>query len=144
MGASNNFFSDKDAIKTIDIFRIIYLVVAVFAFLVTEAGRNIYRPFIYENGINDYGIADSIGNMGGIIVQIFLMLAILNSPPKKVFNVIGFVTIGYVIYEILQPYLPKGVFDWKDVFGSLIGGVICVLIWFFINKIVKNKVVYKL
>jgi len=144
MGASNNFFSDKDAIKTIDIFRIIYLVVAVFAFLVTEAGRNIYRPFIYENGINDYGIADSIGNIGGIIVQIFLMLAILNSPPKKVFNVIGFVTIGYVIYEILQPYLPKGVFDWKDVFGSLIGGVICVLIWFFINKIVKNKVVYKL
>jgi hypothetical protein len=64
MANSNNFFTDKNAIKTIDLFRIIYLVIAVFAFLITEAGRNIYRPFIYENAINDFGIADSIGNSG--------------------------------------------------------------------------------
>ncbi len=83
MGTSSNFFTDKDAIKTIDIFRIIYFIVAIIAFLVTETGRYIYRPFIYQNGINDFGIADSIGNLGGIIVQIFLMLSILNSHPKK-------------------------------------------------------------
>lgn len=141
---SKNFFTDDDAIKTIDRFRIVYFVVTVLAFFITEAGRKIYRPFIYENGINDYGIADSIGNSGGIIVQIFLMLAVLNSPPKKVFNVIGFVTTGYVIYEILQPFLPRGVFDWKDIYGTLIGGVICILIWFCMNRIVKNKVIYKL
>ncbi len=144
MGASGNIFTDKDAIKTIDIFRILYFFIAVIAFLVTEAGRYIYRPFIYENRINDHGIADSIGNSGGIIVQIFFMLAFLNSPPQKVFNVIGFVTIGYIIYEILQPYLPKGVFDMKDIYGSLIGGGICVLIWLVIKKAVKNKVIYKL
>jgi len=144
MANSNNFFTDKNAIKTIDSFRIIYLIVAVFAFFITEAGRNIYRPYIYNNGIDDYGIADSIGNLGGIVVQIFFMLAILNSPTKKVFNVIGFITIGYIVYEILQPYLPKGVFDWKDIYGTFIGGVICIFIWFFINKFVENKVIYKL
>ncbi len=31
---------------------------------------------------------------GGIIVQIFFMLTVMNSPRKKVFNVIGFVTVG--------------------------------------------------
>ncbi len=144
MANSNNFFTDKNAIKTIDLFRVIYIIVVILAFLLTEAGRYIYRPYIYNNGINDFGIADSIGNLGGIVVQIFFMLAILNSPRKKVFNVIGFVTIGYIIYEILQPYLPKGVFDWKDIYGTFIGGVVSLFIWFIVNKLFENKVIYKL
>ena len=142
MEKHNNFFTDKAAIKTIDSFRVIYFVIAVLFFFLTEIGRNIYRPYIYSNNIDDYGIADSIGNSGGIIVQIFFMLAILNSPRKKVFRVIGFVVIGYILYEILQPYLPRGVFDWKDIYGTIIGGVISLFILFFIKKIVKNKVIY--
>ena len=142
MEKHNNFFTNKAAIKTIDSFRVIYFVIAVLFFFLTEIGRNIYRPYIYSNNIDDYGIADSIGNSGGIIVQIFFMLAILNSPRKKVFRVIGFVVIGYILYEILQPYLPRGVFDWKDIYGTIIGGVISLFILFFIKKIVKNKVIY--
>ena len=117
--------------------------IAVLFFFLTEIGRNIYRPFIYSNNIDDYGIADSIGNSGGIIVQIFFMLAILNSPRKKVFNVIGLIVIGYIIYEILQPYLPRGVFDWKDIYGTLIGGAISLFVLFFVKKIVTNKVFYE-
>ncbi|MGB5462830.1 MAG: hypothetical protein WBM92_05650 [Aureibaculum sp.] len=143
MENNNNFFTDKASIKTIDSKRIIYFLIAVLFFFLTEIGRNIYRPYIYTNNIDDYGIADSIGNSGGIIVQIFFMLAILNSPRKKVFRVIGFVVIGYIIYEILQPYLPRGVFDWKDIYGTLIGGVISLFILFILKKIVKNKVIYE-
>ena len=143
MEKNNNFFTDKASIKTIDSKRIIYFVIAVLFFFLTEMGRNIYRPYIYTNNIDDYGIADSIGNSGGIIVQIFFMLAILNSPRKKVFRVIGFIVIGYILYEILQPYLPRGVFDWKDIYGTLIGGVISLFILFFVKKIVKNKVIYE-
>jgi hypothetical protein len=142
MEKNNNFFTDKTSIKTIDSKRIIYFVIAILFFFLTEIGRNIYRPFIYANNIDDYGIADSIGNSGGIIVQIFFMLAILNSPREKVLRVIGFVVIGYILYEILQPYLPRGVFDWKDVYGTLIGGVISLFLLFFIKKLVKNKVIY--
>lgn len=142
MEKNNNFFTDKASIKTIDSKRILYFVIAVLFFFLTEIGRNIYRPFIYTNNIDDYGIADSIGNSGGIIVQIFFMMAILNSPRKKVFRVIGFIVIGYILYEILQPYLPRGVFDWKDIYGTLIGGVISLFVLFFIKKIVKNKVIY--
>ena len=109
MANLNNFFTDKNAIKTIDLFRVLYFVVAVLAFFMTEAGRKIYRPFIYENGINDFGIADSIGNLGGIIVQIYFSFALLNSSKKKGFRVIGFIVIGYILYEILQPFLPRGV-----------------------------------
>ena len=142
MKNKNNFFIDIATIKTIDSKRIIYFVIAVLFFLITEMGRNIYRPYIYANHINDYGIADSIGNLGGIMVQIFFMLAILNSPKNKALRVIVFIVIGYVIYEILQPFLPRGVFDLKDIYGTLIGGVIALFVLLIIQKLVKNKVFY--
>ena len=143
MKKRDNIFTDKLAIRTIDKYRISYLLTAIIMFIITEIGRFIYRPYIYENSINDYGIADSIGNLGGIIVQIFFMLAIMNSPNKKGFNLIIFAVVGFVIYEFAQPYLPKGIFDWKDVYGTLIGGVISSIVLLIIRKIVKNKVIYK-
>lgn len=144
MVKSNNFFTDKEQVKTIDTYRIVYFFIAVFWFIVTETGRFVYRPFIYENNIHDYGIADSIGNSGGIIVQIYFILTVLNSQGRKVFRVIAFLTIGYIVYEILQPYLPRGVFDWLDIYGTLVGGVIASLFYLLLSKIIKeNKVLYR-
>src|SRR5210317_2026012 len=99
MSKTNNFFTDKASIKTIDTKRIIYFLLGIIFYFLTEIVRNIYRPYIYSNNIDDFGIADSIGNSGGIIVQIFFSLAILNSPGKKVFHVFGFIVIGYIVYE---------------------------------------------
>ena len=46
-----NTFTDKEQIRTIDTYRILYFLIAVISFLLTEAGRYVYRPFIYENHI---------------------------------------------------------------------------------------------
>ena len=125
--------------------RLVYAAVAVGAFLLTEAGRNIYRPYIYETGINDFGIADSMGNLGGIVVQVFASLAILNSRRTKAFNVIGFLVTGYVLYEIVQPYLPRGVFDWKDIYGTIIGGIVSALLVLLLRLVVpRNRVLLRL
>ena len=142
MKSRKNPFADNKTIRTIDYYRISYLLVAGFMFLFTEVGRFIYRPYIYKNSIDDFGIADSIGNLGGIIVQIFFMLAIANSQKKKGFNLIAFAVLGFVIYEFAQPYLPKGVFDWKDVYGTLIGGIISTILLILIKIFLKNKVIY--
>ena len=144
MGNSNNFFTDKEQLRTIDTRRILFFLTAVFSFILTEAGRFVYRPFIYENHIDDFGIADSIGNSGGILVQIFLGLAILNPTFKKGFRLIGLFVVGYVVYEFLQPILPKGTFDWLDVYGTLLGGFVGLIIYVLIQTLVKqNKVLYK-
>jgi len=142
MGNTNNFFTNREQVRTIDTYRIIYFFTAAFWFIITETGRFIYRPYIYENNIYDYGIADSIGNSGGIIVQIYFMLTVFNSQGTKVFRVVAFLTIGYIFYEIIQPYLPKGVFDWLDIYGTLAGGVIALLFYLFLTKIIKNNKVY--
>ena len=144
MKSQNNFFFDKEKIRTIDTFRILYFVTFLITFLLTEIGRYIYRPFIYENNINDFGLADSMGNLGGIIVQIFFGLALINATKKIGLIVISVCVIGYILYEVVQPILPKGVFDWKDIYGTIIGGLIGMLLFLLIHKVNKrNKIIYK-
>ncbi len=136
----DNFFLDKGKIKVIDTFRIYYFIIFILSFLFTEIGRRIYRPYIYENKIDDYGLADSVGNWGGIIVQVFFGLAIFNPNKKKGIRLIVFFTFGYIIYEILQPYMPRGVFDWKDVYGTFIGGFISLLVLLILHYFCKSKI----
>ena len=145
MSSGKNIFTDKEQIKTIDTKRIVYFVVFLLSFLFTEFGRYVYRPFIYHNHINDFGIADSIGNWGGIVVQIFFGLAIINSSFKQGFSVIAVATGGYILYEFAQPYLPKGTFDWLDVYGTLAGGVIALALFVLIHKSIKhNRILLKI
>ena len=130
--------------RNIHTYRIIYFVAFLISFGITEIGRYIYRPIIYENNISDYGIADSMGNSGGIIVQLFFGLLIFNSSKIKGLRLIFFFIIGYILYEIAQLFLPKGVFDWKDIYGTIIGGLIGMLLFLLIHKVIKkNKNIYK-
>ena len=138
-------FTSHEQLRTIDTRRVIYVVALALSFVVTEIGRHVYRPIIYQNGINDFGLADSIGNLGGIIAQVFLGLALMNPNLKQGIRVIGFLIIGYIFYEIVQPILPKGTFDWKDVFGTILGGVLAGIAFFMIQKYFKsNRIIFKL
>ena len=85
-----------------------------------------------------------MGNSGGIIVQIFFGLAVLNSPKNKAPQLIGFFTFGYIAYELIQPILPKGTFDWLDIYGTLIGGVLGLLIFLIVHLLVKeNRIIHR-
>mgnify|MGYP001815835438 CR=1 FL=1 len=134
-----SFFTDRDSIRTVDVLRVTYALVAVAAFILTEVGRSVYRPFIYENSIDDFGIADSMGNLGGIVVQIYASLAIINARGRKALNVIGFLVAGYILYEFLQLVLPKGVFDWKDIYGTIVGAIASTLLLLVIVRLVSKK-----
>jgi glycopeptide antibiotics resistance protein len=136
-----HFFTTKDSMRTIDTYRILFAGLAVLSFFLTEAGRFVYRPYIYSNGIDDFGIADSMGNLGGIMVQIFLMLAVLNPPRKIAHHTFLFLVGGYILYEFMQLILPKGTFDWMDVYGTLVGGVIAYGVYHLVRLLIrKNKV----
>lgn len=106
--------------------RLVFLLLAGAAFVATEFGRKVYRPFVRRSGLEDFGLADSIGNLGGILVQIFLMVAVVNATRRQSYRLAVFLALGYVVYEFLQPYLPRGVFDWKDIAATGIG--LCVAV----------------
>jgi hypothetical protein len=135
----NNLFLDSRTFRTLDIMRVAYLAAAMGAYLITEFGRFVYRPWVNSHHLNDFGLADSIGNLGGIIVQIFFSLAILNPPKRKAYNYFLFLVGGYILYEIAQPYLPKGVFDWKDIYGTLAGGLLALVVFELLHKVIKKN-----
>ncbi|MCF8366452.1 MAG: hypothetical protein K9H16_11760 [Bacteroidales bacterium] len=133
------YFYDKERIKKFDRLRIVYLVCFILAFALTEAGRYFYRPWVYQNDINDFGIADSMGNLGGVVVQIFFGMTVFNPLVKKGIRLIVFFVLGYIVYEFLQFILPKGTFDWKDVFGTLVGGFFGLILFSAFHLLKRTK-----
>ncbi len=122
------YFSTRRRILETSRSRVAFLLLGIAAFGVTEFGRYIYRPHVRQNNLNDFGLADSIGNLGGICVQIFLGLAFFNATRVQSYRLAVFFAVGYIVYEFVQPYLPKGVFDWKDIYGTVIGFVLSFLL----------------
>jgi hypothetical protein len=122
------YFSTRRRILEPSRSRFVFLLLGITAFGLTEFGRYVYRPYVRQNHLHDFGLADSIGNLGGICVQIFLGLAFLNATRIQSYRLAAFFAVGYIIYEFVQPYLPKGVFDWKDICGTVIGFIISVFL----------------
>jgi len=66
------FFSRNRVFK-IGPMRGVYFVTFAVFFVHTEIGREIYRPYVYQNGLNDFGLADVIGNLLGTVAIIFFL-----------------------------------------------------------------------
>ena len=133
-----NFFFSKTRIFKLGPIRGIYFVLFAVFFILTEIGREVYRPYIYQNEINDLGFADVVGNLLGTIVIIFFNLAIYHATRKQSIRVVALVTIGVTVYEILQPILPRGVLDWKDVISTPIAGLISLIMVLIICRVIQD------
>lgn len=125
---------DKNRIFIIDAKRVAFFLTFVFMFVITEIGRNIYRPYIYSNDIFDYWIADTIGNLTGTIAIIFFDLAGFNPKAKQGRIFLLIITIGLIIYELMQYFSPRSIMDWRDMIATLIAGFISWGIYEFILK----------
>ena len=122
------FFFTKERLLKKNPLRFAYLIGFASFFVMTEIGRKLYRPYIYRMHIDDCGIADTIGNSLGTLTQIFLYLGLANATKGQSYRIIAFVTLGYIGYELVQPYLPRGTFDWKDVFATLGAGILAAVV----------------
>jgi hypothetical protein len=114
--------------------RFFYFLIFVFMFTITEIGRNIYRPFIYNNEIFDFYIADTIGNFTGAMAIIFFELMLINPSYKAGSIILGGVTFGLIVYEFAQYFSPKSIVDWKDMIATLIAGLISFGVYKFISS----------
>jgi hypothetical protein len=130
---------DKKRILAIDNKRIAFFLIFVFMFLLTEAGRKIYRPYIYSNGIFDYWIADTIGNLTGTIAIIFFEFAIINPKHRQGRLFILLIPLGLIVYELLQYFSPRSILDWRDMIATLFGGLISWGFYELLFKKLKEK-----
>jgi hypothetical protein len=98
---------------------------AIVFFSLTELGRSFYRPFIYENKIDDYFFADTIGNSFGTITAIFMILTLTGSGTYNDWKIIGIIVFGLIGYEFVN--LTK--FDINDLIATLIFGTLSIFVY---------------
>lgn len=128
---------DKERIFKITNERKIFFGIFISMFVLTEIGRKIYRPYIYANDIFDFWIADTIGNFTGTIAIIYFDLAGVNPYYKIGRWLILFITLGLIVYELVQYILPgRNTCDWRDIVATIIAGIISFGLY---ELIYKNK-----
>ena len=119
---------DKNKIKRLTTF--FYIVVFYLLGLLLSS---YYRPFIYSNKINDFGLADIGNNIVFIPGVYFLLLFIRNKPLWGIRKDIYYMLCGLILFEILSFFIKGiGTFDFKDIMALFIGAGITYLI-------MKNK-----
>lgn len=106
------YFSSPDRIFAPSRSRLVFLLLGIAAYAATELGRFVYRPYARQNHLSDFGLADSVGNLGGIGVQIFLGLAILNSTRRQSYRMAAFSAVGYGVSVAVIAVV------WKTVEGA--------------------------
>ena len=114
-----NWFSSKR--------RIINMLIGLSAVVLYEIARATYRPYIYSQSINDFHIADTIGNSLGTIATVFVFTSLLGRDLAQDYFMIRTVTISVVVYELAHPLLGKSIDPW-DLVATIITGVFCELI----------------
>ncbi len=95
--------------------------------------RPYYRPYIYSNAINDFHIADTIGNTLGTAATVFFFLFVFGKDLKTDIFIINTVTISVALYELAHPLLGKPIDPW-DFGATILSGAICHLIYRSINR----------
>jgi hypothetical protein len=107
--------------------RTISLVILLCALVLTELGRELYRPYIFQRGIQDFGLAAIVGNLFGTIAIIFFGIAVLNANRRASLVLTAVVTVVLILYEIVQHFVPGAMLDWRDIVATLVGGGIAYL-----------------
>lgn len=106
----------------------ITLSIGLSAFFITELARSFYRPYIYANNINDWIIADTIGNSLGTVAAIFMILTMAGRGTSWDWRLVGMVFAGLIAYELLN--LPgHHSLDLNDLIATVVFSSISILVY---------------
>lgn len=91
-----------------------------------------YRPYIYANHINDWHLADTIGNIVAVPATAFLFYAVQKTIRQTILAVLTLDFFSWCLYELVFSMT----FDWWDILTSFL---MC-LITYPLLLILDNKV----
>lgn len=94
------------------------------AIILYEAARAWYRPYIYANGIEDFHLADTLGNSLGTIATVLVFASLFGRSHADGLFVLRASAIAVAVYELAHPLLGKPI-DPYDLAATVVAGVIC-------------------
>lgn len=96
-----------------------------------------YRPYIYENHINDYHLADVIGSIVCVPAAVLCVYGIDNRYSIKQYTIGA--AVVYIAYEFLGLFHIHGTFDVYDIIAIIISSLVflsdMLVIWSFKRQI---------
>jgi hypothetical protein len=111
-------FRNFKAVKYVWLILVILTIIAILF-------KSIYRHYISENNINDFGIADTSPNFFAGLITMFSYFTQSIYERKAFMKCATFALIGLIGYELVQGnMLTYRTFDFRDIFASILG-VIC-------------------
>lgn len=109
--------------------RVIFFAIGLSAVVLYEfLARPVYRPYIYRNHINDFHLADTIGNTLGTVATIFGLLGFFGQTRPHHLFLIKTITLSVAVYEVAHPLLGKPLDPW-DVAATLLTGWLCLMLY---------------
>ena len=112
--------------ESMSIIRIVFIITGAAFLVLTHIGDTYYRDWVYSNQIADFGLANYLPSITGTITAIFLLIGLSKESFIKAPTSAFWVMVGSAIYEVMQPTLGTGVFDWQDLVAVVITGFIVV------------------
>lgn len=117
-------------------YKAINFAIGLAALLIYEfVARPIYRPYIYANKINDFHIADTLGNSLGAMATIFFLIALLSNDTVKGNYLLKLGTFSVVVFELAHPLLGKPIDGW-DIVATILTGLFSYVLY---NALFKAK-----
>lgn len=93
--------------------------IGISAYFLTEIARSFYRPYVYANNIDDWLIADTIGNSLGTVTAIFMILTMAGRGTHSDWRLVGMVFFGLVGYELMA-LVDDHALDVNDLWATVI------------------------
>ena len=125
------------------------IVLWIFFFWLTMYLGNVYRPYIYQNNIEDYGLADVGYNIIAVVnMSLLSWTGFYRFTSNKIVD-IGINTGAYLFVELMSYFTNSpGVFDIKDCIALILSGLFSLLLLHLIDKEMfvseRNKIYLKL
>ena len=93
-----------------------------------------YRPYVYENHINDFHLADVIGSIVCVPAAVLCAYGIHGRYSIKQYTI--WAAIAYIAYEFLGLFHVQGTFDVYDIIAIIISSLLFygVCLWFGISR----------
>ena len=107
--------------------------VAVLALAATELGRGYYRPFIRAHGLDDFHVADTLGNSVGTIAAAFAALAVFGRGEPRDVRLLTVATVSVFAYELAHPLLGRPIDPW-DLLATVLAGGAAALIFRLVRR----------
>lgn len=107
--------------------------IGISAYFLTEMGRSFYRPYIYAHDIDDWVVADTLGNSLGTVTAIFMIITMAGRGTHWDWRLVGMVVFGLLGYELLNLTGHHG-FDTNDFVATLIFGTISAIVYMLVLR----------